>query len=95
MTANILNQFELDLASLLYNDLLNGKIDQQTAAEIAKATLVYLPKDTPELKLEKPLTKLSYAFPQYSTFFKQYLEEVRELMLENLREQKLKGKKYE
>lgn len=85
---SLLKKIELDLASYLYNHLIEGEMSQKEAGEIAQKALENLPENTPDVKLEKPLVKLSYAFPNLSSFFKSYLDEVREFILENLREKK-------
>lgn len=95
MPNQLIKKIELDLATYLYNLLEKGQLSQKQAGEIAQKTLNELPENTPNIKLEKPLVKLSYAFPSLSSFFREYLDEIREQILENLREQKLKGKKYE
>ncbi|MCL5090575.1 MAG: hypothetical protein M1514_01050 [Patescibacteria group bacterium] len=92
---SILKKIELDLATYLYDHVQSGKMKKEEAGKIAQKALTELPENTPDHKLEKPLVKLSYAFPQLSSFFKGYLDEVREFILENLREEKLKGRKYE
>lgn len=91
----LLKKIELDLATYLYDHVVQSKMTKQDAGKIAKKALEVLPENTPDIKLEKPLVKLSYAFPQLSSFIKSYLDEARELILDNLREQKLKGKRYE
>lgn len=95
MPTPLIKKIELDLASYLYNNLLTEKITKQQAAEIAQKALEIFPENTPGIKLEKPLVKFCQTFPSLSPLLKQYLEEIREQMLENLRWQKLKGKKYE
>lgn len=70
-------------------------MSKEEAAGIAKYIIENLPEDTADIKLEKPLVKLSYKYPNLSPLLKQYLEEIRELMLDNIREQKLRGTKYE
>ncbi len=95
MPTSLIQKIELDLASYLYDNLLAEKITKQQAVEIAQRALENFPENTPDNKLEKPLTKFCYAYPALSSILKSYLEEVREQMLENLREQRLKGKKYE
>lgn len=77
----------MDLASFLYDNLINEKITKQQAAEIAQQVLENLPENTPDIKLEKPLVKLSYKFPNLSLLLKQYFDEIHEQMLDNIREQ--------
>lgn len=95
MVSPLIKKIELDLASYLYDNLLAEKITKQQAAEIAQKALENFPENSSDIKLEKPLIKFCQTFPNLSPFLKQYLEEIQEQMLENLREQKLKGKKYE
>lgn len=95
MSAPIVKKIELDLASYLYDNLLAEKITKQQAAEIAQQVLENIPENTPDIKLEKPLVKLSYKFPNLSPLLKEYFDEIHEQMLDNIREQRLKGKKYE
>lgn len=95
MPTPLIKKIELDLASYLYDNLIAEKITKQQAAEIAQKALDNFPENTPDHKLEKPLVKFCYAYPALSSVLKSYLDEIREQTLDNLRQQKLKGKIYE
>lgn len=95
MPTSLIQKIELDLASYLYDNLVAEKITKEQAAEIAQKALANFPENTPDNKLEKPLVKFCYLYPTLSSVLKSYLDEIREQTLDNLRQQKLKGKIYE